>query len=244
MPAAPTTPPPRLFRDEAHQKRPSRIAGMFDRIAPTYDFLNHLLSANVDRAWRRRAVDLLALEGAERVLDVCTGTGDLAVALLEGGAGRVEGCDFAPAMIDLARKKAGDRVRFRVADALALPYGDGAFDVVTVAFGVRNFHDLDRGLGEMARVVRPGGRLLVLEFSRPTSPVVRGLYETYAMLVLPLIGSVVSGGGENAYAYLPRSVRAFPGPRELAGRLRGAGFRTVRIHRLTGGIAALHLATR
>ena len=217
---------------------------MFDRIAPTYDLLNHLLSANVDRLWRSKAVRLLELGGREDVLDVCTGTGDLAVAVLEGGARSVEGCDFAPEMIRLAKEKAGDRIAFRVADALDLPYADASFDVATVSFGVRNFHDLDRGLRELARVLRPGGRLLVLEFSRPPNRLIRGVYDTYSMVVLPLIGNLVSGGADNAYAYLPRSVQSFPGPDALAVRLRDAGFASVTVHPLSAGLAAIHLATR
>ncbi len=238
------TPEPRRFDDESRRKAPGRIARMFDRIAPTYDLLNHLLSAGVDRAWRRRAVAALAPGSHDRVLDVCTGTGDLALALLDAGAGTVEGCDFSEAMIGRARAKAGERVRFRVADALHLPYEDGAFDAVAVAFGVRNFSDLGRGLGELARVLGPGGRLMVLEFSRPPNPLLRGAYETYSMLVLPLVGNLVSGGSDNAYAYLPRSVRAFPGTEAFSRRLLAAGFASVRVERLTGGIAAIHLATR
>ena len=166
------------------------------------------------------------------------------MALLEGGAARVEGCDFAPEMIRLATEKAGDRIDFRVADALDLPYEDASFDVATVAFGVRNFHDLDRGLSELARVLRPGGRLLVLEFSRPPNRLVRGVYDTYSMVVLPMIGNLVSGGADNAYAYLPRSVQAFPGVDALSARLASAGFDRVEVERLTGGIAAIHVAHR
>lgn len=236
---------PRLrFDDEGRRKASSRIARMFDRIAPTYDLLNHLLSANVDQAWRRRAVALLDAGPGERVLDACTGTGDLAVALREGGAGDVTGVDFSPEMIRLAQEKAGEHIGFQVADVLHLPFEDGAFDAATVAFGVRNFQDLAAGLSELGRVLRPGGRLLVLEFSRPPNTLVRGVYETYSMLVLPMIGNLVSGGADNAYAYLPRSVQAFPDPKRLAGLLEGAGFARVDVHPLTFGIATIHLATR
>jgi demethylmenaquinone methyltransferase/2-methoxy-6-polyprenyl-1,4-benzoquinol methylase len=232
------------FDDEGRRKASSRISRMFDRIAPTYDLLNHLLSANVDQAWRRRAVRLLDAGPAERVLDACTGTGDLAVALHQAGAGDVVGCDFAPEMIRLAEEKAGAHVRFQVADVLDLAFGDGTFDAATVAFGVRNFQDLPRGLAELCRVLRPGGRLLVLEFSRPPNRLVRGLYETYSMVVLPMIGNLVSGGADNAYAYLPRSVQAFPAPDRLAGLLREAGFSAVDVHPLTFGIATIHLAVK
>ena len=147
-------------------------------------------------------------------------------------------------MIRLAQEKAGDHVRFQVADVLALPFPDGAFDAATVAFGVRNFQDLPRGLAELGRVLRPGGRLLVLEFSRPPNRLVRAVYETYSMVVLPMIGNLVSGGADNAYAYLPRSVQAFPAPGRLADLLRGAGFGTVDVHPLTFGIATIHLAVK
>src|SRR5262245_66057662 len=217
---------------------------MFDRIAPTYDVLNHLLSANVDKAWRARTVARLALTGRERVLDACTGTGDLAVALLQGGAREVVGTDFAPKMIERAKAKAGERATFLVADTTRLPFPDASFDAATVGFGVRNLEDMDAGFRELCRVLRPGGRLAVLEFSRPPNPIVRGGYHLYFMLALPLIGNLLSGGAENAYAYLPRSVLAFPSPPVLAERLRGAGFATVDFTPLTLGIAHVHLATR
>jgi len=236
--------PPRRFDDEERRKASGRIARMFDRIAPTYDALNHLLSANVDRAWRRRAVRLLGAGASDRVLDACTGTGDLALALRAAGAGEVVGCDFAPEMVRLAREKGGDAVRFEVADALDLPFEDAAFDAATVAFGVRNFQDLERGLAELARVLRPGGRLLVLEFSRPSNALVRAVYETYSLIVLPLVGNLLSGGADNAYAYLPRSVQTFPDADALTRILVEAGFARVEVHPLTFGIATLHLATR
>jgi demethylmenaquinone methyltransferase/2-methoxy-6-polyprenyl-1,4-benzoquinol methylase len=178
------------------------------------------------------------------VLDACTGTGDLAVALLEGGAGSVVGTDFSPEMVAQARRKAGDRVEFHVADTTRLPFPDGTFDVATVAFGVRNLQDLDAGLSELCRVLVPGGRLLILEFSRATNPLFRAVYDAYFMLVLPLVGNLVSGGADNAYAYLPRSVMAFPLPDQLSERVRRAGFARVEVEPLTGGIACLHLATK
>ena len=232
------------FDRESLAKRGTRISRMFDRIAPTYDLLNHLMSANVDAAWRKRAVRRLALTGKERCLDACTGTGDLAVALLDGGAGEVVGSDFAPQMLDRARAKAGNRATFLVADTTRLPFRDGEFDVATVAFGVRNLEDLDAGLRELCRVLKPAGRLAILEFSRPPNRLVRGLYDLYFRLLMPLIGNLVSGGAENAYAYLPRSVLTFPPPDALAERLKRAGFARVDVEPLTFGIAYLHLATR
>jgi demethylmenaquinone methyltransferase/2-methoxy-6-polyprenyl-1,4-benzoquinol methylase len=238
-------PPPTFrFDDETQRKQGVRVSRMFDRIAPTYDFLNHLLSANIDKRWRARTVKRLALTGTERCLDACTGTGDLAVALLAGGAKEVVGSDFAPEMLEIARKKAGDRARFLQADTTRLPFAAAEFDVATVGFGVRNLQNLDGGLQELCRVLRPGGRLAILEFSRPQNVVVRGLYDLYFMLILPLIGNLVSGGAENAYAYLPRSVMAFPSPPALAKRLTAAGFASVTYEPLTIGIAHLHVARK
>lgn len=235
---------PQRFTDEAKAKQGQRISGMFDRIAPTYDLLNRLLSANTDVRWRAEAVRRLGLTGKERVLDACTGTGDQAVALLEAGAGEVVGTDFAPAMVERAIQKAGDRIRFEVADTTALPFEDHDFDIATVSFGVRNLEDLDGGLRELQRVLKPGGRLMVLEFSRPPNRVFRTLYNMYFMVVLPLIGNLVSGRGDTAYTYLPRSVQAWPGPQAFAARIREAGFSTVDVVPLTLGIACIHLATK
>jgi demethylmenaquinone methyltransferase/2-methoxy-6-polyprenyl-1,4-benzoquinol methylase len=239
-----SAPPPARFDDEARRKRGRRIATMFDRIAPTYDVLNHVLSGNTDARWRRITVRRLGLTGRERALDACCGTGDLAVALAEGGAREVVGTDFSPAMVELARRKAGERIRFDVADTTRLPFEDASFDVATIGFGVRNLEDMDAGFREIQRVLRPGGRFAVLEFSRPPNPVFRAVYHTYFMIVLPLIGNLVSGGSDNAYTYLPRSVMAFPGPEALAARLCDAGFATVEMVPLTFGVACIHLARK
>ncbi len=241
----PHVPAPTRFADETDRKSGRRISRMFDRIAPTYDMLNHLLSANTDVRWRKQAAAMLALDGTERLLDLCCGTGDLSVAMKDGGAGEVVGTDFAVEMVRLARKKAGDRIEFGVADTTDLPFEDASFDVATVGFGVRNLEDLDGGFREACRVLRPGGRFLVLEFSRPPNAVFRAVYHTYFMIVLPMIGNLVSGGGgDNAYTYLPRSVMAFPGPHALGERLKQAGFSSVDITPLTGGIACIHIATK
>lgn len=231
------------FDDEAARKRAGRVSRMFDEIAPTYDVLNHVLSGNVDTRWRKQAVGMLALTGTERCLDACCGTGDLALALEAGGAGEVVGTDFAPAMLEIARKKAPE-LRFEVADTTRLPFPEASFDVATVGFGVRNLEDLDGGLADLCRVLKPGGRLMVLEFSRPPNPVFRAIYNAYFMIVLPIIGNLVSGGADNAYTYLPRSVQAFPGPEGLAERIRAAGFSTVAFEPLTLGIAYVHIATK
>lgn len=239
-----TAPPPSRFDDEEARKVGGRISTMFDRIAPTYDLLNHLLSANVDTRWRKHAAAQLGLGPDDRLLDLCCGTGDLSMAMKAAGAGHVVGTDFAPEMVKIAHEKAGDRIEFRVADTTDLPFEDASFDVATVGFGVRNLEDLDGGFREAYRVLRPGGRFQILEFSRPPNPVFRAIYHTYFMIVLPMIGNLVSGGADNAYTYLPRSVLAFPGPDALADRLRDAGFATVDIEPLTLGIACIHTATK
>lgn len=233
------------FHDERQRKRGRRISHMFDKIAPTYDLLNHVLSANIDKRWRDKAVSMLALDGSEDVLDACTGTGDLAIALRGAASSRVTGTDFAPEMLSVAReKKGGEHITWEVADTTALPFDDASFDVATVSFGVRNLEDLDAGFRDLGRVLRPGGRLLVLEFSRPPNPIFRAIYNTYFMLILPMIGNIVSGGADNAYTYLPRSVMAFPGPDALAERMKNAGFAKVEMVPLTFGIAYIHLATK
>lgn len=221
---------------------------MFASIAPRYDLLNHLLSANVDRLWRRRAVDRLDWERAPdgTYLDNCAGTLDLAVELARrpGFRGRVVGSDFTLPMlrggIDKVRALPVDPL---CADALALPLPDARFDGATVGFGVRNLADLDTGLREMARVLKPGARLVILEFTTPTWQPFRALYFFYFLRVLPWIGKRVSRHG-SAYSYLPESVLQFPEPPELAARMERAGFAEVRWKTLSGGIAALHWGVR
>lgn len=237
---------------------------MFADISPRYDLLNHVLSLNVDRRWRRLVVRRLELQPDSEVLDVCTGTGDLALELAaELGAGkasestartqptgRVVGTDFTPEMVRLAeakrRRLPHSRTAFAVADTLALPFGDGSFDVVTVAFGIRNVADLDAGLAEMLRVLKPGGRAAILEFSQPRIPGFRAIFRAYFHHVLPRLGGWISGSrkGRKAYAYLPASVAEFPSAPELSKRLQAVGFSTVSVLTLSLGIAAIHIATR
>lgn len=223
---------------------------MFSSIAPRYDLLNHVLSLNIDRLWRKRAVNRLGWERAPggTYLDNCAGTLDLAVELAKrpAFAGRVVGSDFTYAMLEngvRAGKTAGAPIEPACADALALPYPDGAFDGATVGFGVRNLADLDAGLREMARVLKPGARLVVLEFTTPGWQPFRGLYFFYFLKVLPTIGRMVSKHS-SAYTYLPESVMQFPEPPELARRMEAAGFTGVKWETLSGGIAALHHGTR
>jgi demethylmenaquinone methyltransferase / 2-methoxy-6-polyprenyl-1,4-benzoquinol methylase len=221
---------------------------MFSSIAPRYDLLNHLLSLNIDKRWRRRAVDVLRWERnpGGTYLDNCAGTLDLSTELARraGFSGRVVGSDFAYPMLqggEAKRKKLPiDAV---CADALRLPYRDESFEGATVGFGVRNLASLDGGLREMARVLKPGGRLVVLEFTTPAWQPFRALYFFYFLRVLPLVGRLVSKHG-SAYSYLPESVLRFPEPPELAERMADAGFRSVGWKRLSGGIVALHWGER
>jgi demethylmenaquinone methyltransferase / 2-methoxy-6-polyprenyl-1,4-benzoquinol methylase len=219
---------------------------MFTSIAPRYDFLNHLLSLNVDRSWRRRAVQWLGWEARPdgTYLDLCAGTLDLAAELArrEGFRGRVIGADFVVPMLAQGRDKAPRTVPV-AADALALPFPAARFDGALVGFGVRNLADLDRGLREAARVLKPGARFVVLEFTTPRFAPLRAAYLFYFQKILPAIGRLVSKH-RDAYTYLPESVLAFPEPEALSQRLLAAGFARVAFERLTGGICAIHYATR
>ena len=217
---------------------------MFDRIAGVYDVMNSVMTAGLHHRWRERAADLAQLGPGGRALDVATGTGDLALALAErvGPDGAVVGCDFSEGMLARARDKdASGRVAWEWADALALPYPDAAFDAATVGFGARNFSDLGRGIAEMARVVRPGGRVVVLEITTPQKPPLSTFFSVWFDRVVPAIGRVA--GDPDAYSYLPSSVRRFPGPEGLAAVLAGAGLVDVRWILTAGGIIALHAGT-
>ena len=210
------------------------VRAMFDRIAPVYDAMNHLMTAGLDRRWRRVAAEAVVRPG-DRVLDACCGTGDLAVAAAREG-GRVTGLDFSERMLERARKKA-PALEWIEGDLLALPFGDGAFDAATVGFGVRNVDDLGRGIAELRRVLRPGGRLAILEITQPRGALAP-FYRLWFDRVVPLLGRVLPGG--SAYTYLPASVRRFPGPEELVRVLEGAGFGDVRYRTFAAGIVALH----
>jgi demethylmenaquinone methyltransferase/2-methoxy-6-polyprenyl-1,4-benzoquinol methylase len=221
---------------------------MFDRIASHYDAMNSLMTAGLHHRWRARAADRAALGPGDSALDVCCGTGDLALELAGrvGPSGSVIGCDFSEPMLDLAREKAQERgegdVRFEWADALELPYDEGRFDAVTVGFGVRNLADLDRGLREMARVLAPGGRLVILEITQPRRPPLSTFYSLWFDRIVPLLGT--AAGDRDAYSYLPESVRSFPAPEELAARMDAAGFGSIRYTVLAGGIIAIHGGVR
>jgi demethylmenaquinone methyltransferase / 2-methoxy-6-polyprenyl-1,4-benzoquinol methylase len=227
-------------------KRSERIREMFGRVAPRYDLLNHLLSASLDRRWRRRLANALSLPAGSRVLDLCSGTGDQALALAARGY-RVTAADFCLPMLALARPKvqrAAARPPAPVqADALRLPFPDGGFAAATVSFGLRNVADLDCALAELARVLRPGGELGILEFTVPTRQPLRFLYLLYFRHVLPAVGGRISGDRE-AYAYLPESVLGFPQPSGFVDRLGAAGFAEADFTSLSGGILALYLARK
>ena len=218
----------------------TQVRAMFDRIASVYDRMNGVMTAGMHHRWRARAVDLAAVGPGSRALDVATGTGDLAIALRGRGAD-VVGLDFSEGMLELARVKAPD-IRFEQGNALELPYADGEFDAVTVGFGARNFSDLGRGLAEMARVTRPGGRVVVLEITAPQKPPLSWFFRLWFDSVVPRLGRVA--GDPDAYTYLPSSVRRFPGPRALAGELSAAGLTDVRWVLTAGGIIALHAGKR
>ncbi len=221
-----------------------RVRDMFARISPRYDLLNHLLSANIDRRWRRIVVEKLrpAISRDARVLDVACGTGDLTIELFEKTRARVIGIDFCRPMLDLAAKKYA-ALALVEGDALQLPFAEGSFDVVTIGFGLRNLSSVEGGLNELRRVLKPQGTVAVLEFSQPVAPVLRALAAAYCGRLLPRIGGFLSGS-RAAYEYLPDSVSRFPDQETLAGMMRDQGFDKVAFQNLTGGIAALHTGQR
>jgi demethylmenaquinone methyltransferase/2-methoxy-6-polyprenyl-1,4-benzoquinol methylase len=212
------------------------VRAMFDRIAGVYDLMNTVMTAGLHHRWRQRAVDLARVGPGDRALDVATGTGDLAIELARRGA-EVIGSDFSEGMRDRARAK-DPSIRWEHADAMALPYDDGSFAAATVGFGARNFGDLAQGLREMARVVRPGGRVVVLEITTPQKPPLSTFFSVWFDRIVPLLGRF-----DEAYTYLPSSVKRFPGPERLAGMLAEAGCREVRWILTAGGIIALHRGT-
>ena len=219
---------------ETGRLTPDAVRTMFDRIAPVYDAMNRAMTAGLDRRWRRETARA-AVSPGDRVLDTCCGTGDLAIACLAEG-GEVTGLDFSERMLERARAKS-DQVEWMQGDALALPFEDGSFDAATVGFGVRNLEDLDRGLAELRRVLRPGGRLAILEITQPRG-LLRPFYKLWFDGLVPLAGKLLPGG--SAYTYLPASVRRFPAAKEFAQMIEASGFEQVRYRLFAGGIVALH----
>ena len=227
---------------ETGRLRPHEVQSMFDRIAPVYDAMNRTMTAGLDRRWRRLTAEAVVRPG-DRVLDACCGTGDLALACARAGAGSVVGLDFSERMLERARRKSqvtGCCLEWVNADLLELPFAEASFDAATVGFGIRNVEDLDRALQELRRVLRPSGRLGILEITRPRG-VLAPFYRLWFDGLIPLAGKVLRDG--SAYTYLPASVRRFPGPEELSNRLLQTGFGDVRCRLLAGGIVALHTGT-
>lgn len=233
--------------DSLLDKRQQRIRRMFGDIAPRYDLLNHILSLNIDRAWRRQTVKLVPPRGDAPILDVCTGTGDLAIEYYRVGAGRVPvfGADFChPMLVRAMGKASAGQPRFLEADAQSLPFPADMFQITCVAFGLRNVADTDRGLAELVRVTRPGGRVAILEFSKPRHWLLGRMYRFYFTHLLPRFGQAVSRSRDDAYHYLPASVMEFPDYEALTTKMEDHGLTGTAFHPLTFGIATLYLGTK
>lgn len=236
------------YRGDRRQKG-EQVREMFDNIAPAYDFMNRAMTFGIDKLWRRRAVKLVANQHPKRILDVATGTADLAIALAKAApASAVTGIDLSPRMLDVGRAKVdeaglGDVISLEIANCLDLPFADSTFDVVTVAYGVRNFENLARGYAEMLRVLRPGGLLCVLELSTPVNPVVKPFYKLYTKWLIPAVGRMVAGD-DRAYTYLPESIAAVAQADAMTGLMASQGFADCRFKRLTLGVCTLYTARR
>lgn len=235
------------YQNEEGSKK-EQVARMFDNISARYDFLNHILSLNIDKIWRRKVVRLAAAKNPDSVLDVATGTADLAIALRKAGAREIIGVDISQGMLDVGTKKVKERgldqlISLKLGDSEDLPFDDNRFDVVSVAFGVRNFENLEKGLAEIKRVLKPGGRLLVLEFSQPQSFPFKQLYRFYFKNVLPGIGKLISKDS-SAYTYLPDSVDAFPYGDAFTAILKKLGYKESQARSLTFGIANIYQASK
>ena len=227
-------------------KSKERVRAMFDSIAPKYDFLNHFLSLNIDKIWRKKVRRIANNYEHSKILDIATGTGDLAIELTKTGADKITGVDISPKMIEIARKKVNkrnlsDKIDLKVADALNLPFEDDTFDIVTCAFGVRNFEDLDKGLKEINRILKPNGVAIILEFSQISNKLHRKIFNFYFYKILPFLGKIFSKN-KSAYTYLPVSVNKFPYGKVFAERMKNNGFYEVNFKKLSNGIASIYIA--
>lgn len=226
-----------------------QVRDMFDNIAPAYDLMNRMMTLGIDRSWRKQCVREVMAQRPENILDLATGTGDLAVAMARAGSDcRITGADLSEPMMEVGRSKCqregfGDRVTFRVADAMKLPFEDNSFDAVTIAFGVRNFENIGNGLKEIERVLKPGGKVVVLELSTPTSLIVRPFYNFYTKAVIPFVGRLVSKDTD-AYRYLPQSIAAVPARADMTDLMEKSGFEKARWKNLTLGVACLYSALK
>ena len=234
------------YKEDPGAKK-EQVARMFNSISGRYDFLNHFLSLGIDRAWRRKAISRLKASKPKRILDVATGTGDFAIEALKLNPDQVIGVDISDGMLDVGRKKLKarnlDRIELRNADSEKLPFEDNYFDAVIVAFGVRNFENLELGLGEMLRVVKPGGQVVILEFSKPSKFPMKQLYNVYFTTILPTIGRWISRD-QAAYRYLPESVKAFPDGKDFLNVLSGLGYKNPQCDPLTFGISSLYQGSK
>lgn len=235
------------YRESSAGKK-EQIATMFDHIAPKYDFLNHTLSFGIDKMWRRKAIRLISGYSPETILDVATGTGDFAIAALKSGARKVTGIDISKEMVAVGKekvKKLGleDRIELMAGDSESIQFPDESFDAATVAFGVRNFENLGKGLGELFRVLKMGGTVCILEFSKPRNSLVKFGYKCYSKWLMPAIGRLISGD-RSAYTYLPESVEGFPDGEKFITFMRNSGFEQIREYRLTFGIATIYLGKK
>ena len=233
---------------ESSLSKKDQVASMFDNIAGNYDFLNHFLSLGIDIFWRKRLVRKLKKQAPKRILDVATGTADLAIALLKSNPSKVVGIDISKGMLDVGKIKIKEKnveeiISLQLADSEDLPFEDASFDAVTVSFGARNFENLEKGLSEMFRVLRPGGQLYILEFSKPTLFPFKQLYDLYFTFILPLIGKIISKDNA-AYSYLPESVNAFPHGKKLNTIIENCGYTNAKNHPLTMGIASIYTAQK
>ena len=233
---------------EREDNKKRQVADMFDNIAPKYDFLNHLLSFGIDRAWRKKAIRLLKPYQPKKILDLATGTGDFAFAAIDLDPDHIEAADISEGMLDIGRQKNvnkgfSDKIKFVYGDSENLNYPDDNFDLITIAFGVRNFENLDKGLAEMRRVIHKNGRVCIIEFSKPGKFPMKQLFSIYSKYFLPLIGRVFSKD-KSAYTYLPESSKAFPDGEEFISILKEVGYNKPEEYRLSGGIATIYIAEK